>query len=261
MAAAVAMAAALAVAVAAASGLLGCGGDDAVDPVDAGLDAAVDAAACSGEPCSILEQCGCEETPTTPVCDLDLQQLSSGATACRPIRNPGDETSACTRPDQCAGGFVCAGFRCQRYCDDDDDCPGAGGLCILPLLSMNEPIPGVTLCTTDCDPTALVNPTCPPSWACHLYVEGGGAQRWLTNCDRQPATGGELGATCTSDTGCNAGLDCFNSGDGNGSTCHPNCRCPGGDCDAAVCPEGTATSHANPMAFVGPDVYGVCFEL
>jgi hypothetical protein len=241
---------------------LGCGGDDGAAPVDGAvdaIDATVDAPMCAKEPCSILPQCGCEDTPATPACDLDLDRLSTGDTACRAVRTPGDDSDACTRPNQCAAGFVCT-TRCERYCDDDDDCPGPGGLCYLPLLDgTGQPIPGVKLCTTDCDPSVVANPTCPAGWACHLYRAIDADVDYLTNCAPPPATGGQLGDPCAGESGCGPGLECFNDGGGGGSTCHANCRCPGGDCTLATCPAGTGTCRVvSPPWMIGPDSYSIC---
>lgn len=62
-----------------------CGGDDggqvAIDAM--AIDAApeVDAAACPAEPCDILEQCGCEDVPDRPVCDIRATNSSAPPSA------------------------------------------------------------------------------------------------------------------------------------------------------------------------------------
>ena len=248
-----------------AAAAAGCGDEDgatvdAAVAIDAAVDAPVDAALCAREPCSILPQCGCDDTPVTPVCDLDFSQLATGATACRTDTAHGDETTTCTRPSTCGAEHVCVG-RCAKYCDDDDDCAGPGGLCILPILFQNQPIPGVKICTTDCDPARADNATCPAGWACHLFREADGDRRWLTNCEPAPAQGGDLGDACTASNTCKPGLDCFSDGNG-GRACFANCRCPGGDCSQGVCPAGTGTCHSySPPALIGPDAIGRCFTL
>ena len=263
---AIAMTWLLGVGVGVALGLGACGDDggaavDATVAVDAAVDAAIDApVACSREPCSILPQCGCDDTPATPVCDLDFTMPSAGATKCRADNFHGTETTVCTMTTTCGPEHVCTG-RCTRYCDDDDDCPGPGGLCILPLLSQGQPIPGVKTCTTDCVPSDVVNATCPAGWACHLFREADGERRWLTNCEAPPSQGGELGDVCTTSSSCKPGLDCFSDGNG-GRKCFANCVCPGGDCSLGVCPAGTGTCHTYaPPAMVGAAVYGRCFTL
>ena len=233
--------------------------DAAVDA--AGIDADIDApgSQCSRQPCSILPQCGCDD-PSMPVCDLDFANPANGDTACRADSLGGDETTTCTRPSTCGPEHICVG-RCARHCDDDDDCAGPGGLCILPILFQNQPIPGVKICTTDCDPSQEANATCPAGWACHLFREADGDRRWLTNCEAAPATGGELGDACTTSTTCKPGLDCFSDGMG-GRKCFANCRCPGGDCSLGVCPPGTGTCRGySPPAMVGADAFGRCFDL
>lgn len=246
--------------------LAACGGDDGAVTVDApiAVDAAVDAALdapaqCTRSPCSILPQCGCEATPATPVCDLDLNDLATGATKCRADQFHGTENTACTRSSTCAAEHLCVG-RCARYCDDDDDCAGPGGLCILPVLFNNTPIPGVKICTTDCNPMDAVSAACPTNWACHLFQEGDGLRRWLTNCEQLPATPGTVGAVCARAADCAGGLDCVNDGTGIGRRCRPQCLCPGGDCTAGTCPAGTGTCwNYAPSATVGAVTYGRCF--
>ncbi len=247
--------------------LTACGGDDGAAPVDAvvAIDAAVDAAidaptVCSQQPCSILPQCGCAQLADTPVCDLDPGNLATGGTRCRADNFHGTESTLCARASTCAAGYTCLGH-CERYCATDADCLGPGGLCILPVVNNNQPIPGVKVCTTDCAPSQVDNPRCPTGWACHLYREGDGARRWLTNCDPSPAAGGDLGATCDISTSCKPGLDCFNDGSGMGRRCTANCLCPGGDCAAAVCPAGAGACHPySPVAaMVGTAIYGRCY--
>lgn len=247
----------------------GGGGDDAA--TDAPAIDAIDASTCARSPCDILSQCGCEATPATPVCDLDFQMLTSGATKCR-ARNTtvaGDETTTCTMTTTCAGGHVCVGGRCRRYCADDDGCPGAGGLCIIDLTQGTPPmpIPGApSTCSTDCVPTAATNVTCPATWACHVYLDdptpatpASGDERYLSDCAAPPASGGTVGATCTGNQGCAAGLDCVTLNPG-GTQCRPTCACPGGNCAAGTCPGGTGTCRGfNPPVVIGTATYGTCF--
>lgn len=249
-------------------------GDADVPPTDAPTDAqaidAIDAPFCSGNPCSILDQCGCEATPNTPVCDLDFTMLSTGATKCR-ARNTsvaGDETQTCTMAATCAPLHVCVGGRCRKYCDDDDDCAGAGGLCIIDLTQGNPPmpIPGAPVtCTTDCVPTAATNPTCPPSWACHIFLDDpngvpdSGDERYLTDCLAPPQSGGGVGAACTSNQQCAATLDCVTLSSG-GQQCRPTCVCPGGNCAAGTCPTGSGSCRGfAPPVVIATSTYGTCF--
>lgn len=260
------MAARVAMAMAAATMVTGCGGDDGVTidaaaPIDAAVDAGIDAqgSQCSHQPCSILPQCGCEATPATPVCDLDRNNLLAAATLCRSDMFHGTESTTCSRETTCAAEYACFG-RCRHYCDEDADCGGPGGLCIIPVLAGTTPVPGVSICTTSCVPSDASNPRCPAGWACHLYREAGGELRWLTDCESAPATGGALGDACTASNGCQPGLDCFNDGSGMGRRCIANCVCPGGDCNAGTCPSGAGTCHGyTPPAMIGAAVYGRCY--
>ncbi|HVV84277.1 MAG TPA: hypothetical protein VHE35_14490 [Kofleriaceae bacterium] len=251
----------------AAVALAACGGDDGAGTVDApaaidapGLDAGIDAAnACSHQPCSILPQCGCEQTPSTPVCDLDFDMPAGAATKCRADMFGGTEGTTCSRATTCAAEYVCVG-RCRHYCDDDSDCAGPGGLCIQPLEFDGAPLPGIKLCTTSCAPSSTTNPLCPTGWGCHLYREDSGDRRYFSECEPAPATGGDLGDACQVSKDCQAGLDCFNDGSGMGLRCTANCLCPGGDCSAGVCPAGAGTCHGyTTPATLGTATYGRCY--
>jgi|JI10StandDraft_1071094.scaffolds.fasta_scaffold104249_3 hypothetical protein len=241
-------------------------GPDAADegPIDARADAATDAtpdapgSQCSRQPCSILPQCGCADNTAAPVCDLDFQNLATGATKCRADNFHGTETTVCTMAATCAAEHVCVG-RCRRYCDDDDDCPGPGGLCIIKLNSGATEVPGVTTCTTDCVPSQAANLTCPATWGCHIYREAAGAQRYLTDCAPTPASGGAVGAVCANNDACRPGLDCVNLNPG-GPQCRPTCMCPGGNCAAGLCAGGTGSCRAyTTPVVIGGVTYGACF--
>ena len=125
------------------------------------------------------------------MCDLDFANVATGATKCRADNFHGTESTLCTMATTCAAEHVCVG-RCRQYCMTDDECPGAGGLCIINLTYGNPPmnIPGVTTCTTDCIPTQTANTTCPTGWACHVYSDQP-TGRFLTDCNapgrRSPA--------------------------------------------------------------------------
>jgi hypothetical protein len=258
---ALALALALALAACARSEYQSPDAADDDDPIDARVDARIDAPSsqCSRQPCSILPQCGCEATSATPVCDLDFDNLPVGATECRADNFHGTEATVCSRATTCAAEHVCLG-RCRRYCDDDDDCPGAGGLCIVRITTGNPPVyvPDVTTCTTDCAPTQVPSAACPPSWGCHIAVEAGGAQRFFTDCEPAPPTGGNAGDVCVDNGDCRPGLDCitFNM---TSKQCRPSCICPGGVCGNGTCPPGTGTCRAlSPNAVIGPVTYGSC---
>ncbi len=243
-------------------------GDGGGDPIDApaGIDA-IDASVCARQPCDILSQCGCEGTPNQPVCDLDFTMLTLGTTKCRANNFSGTEVTTCTMTTTCGPAHVCVGGRCRKYCDDDDDCPGAGGLCNIDLTQGNPamPIPNApTTCSTDCVPTTATNATCPATWACHVYFDDptpgtAGDERYLTDCNAPPASGGAAGAVCTSNTSCQAGLDCVSLMPG-GLQCRPTCLCPSGNCATGTCPASTGTcrGYTTPVV-IGTLTYGACF--
>jgi hypothetical protein len=164
---------------------------------------------------------------------------------------------------------VCVGGRCRKYCDDEMDCAGPGGVCLIELTYGNPPmmIPmAPKTCTTDCNPTATTNATCPANWACHIYVQdptpGGmtGDETFLTDCDAPG--GGAVGATCASNRDCGASRDCVTLNPG-GPQCRPTCVCPNGNCAAGMCPGGTGScrGYTTPVVIGGPGgtTYGACF--
>lgn len=243
----------------------GVDGPTPIDAVDAPIVDAIDASTCATQPCDLYLQCGCEGT-AGQVCDLDPTMFTTGGTACRDNLLNGDETLACTRNTSCAGGHSCIGGRCRRFCRTDDDCPGAGGLCIIRPTANGNPIPGVTNCTTDCMPNLATNPSCPATWGCHVYFDDptpatptSGDERYLTDCGAPPASGGGVGAACTSHASCQAGLDCVTLNPG-GQQCRPNCVCPGGNCAAGTCPAGSGSCRGfmTPVV-IGANTFGTCF--
>ncbi|MBL8623688.1 MAG: hypothetical protein JNK64_20435 [Myxococcales bacterium] len=235
------------------------GDPDAAAAIDASTstpDAATDAAACANTPCDIYSQCGC--TAATPVCDLDPNNLPTGATACRVDQFGGGEATLCTRSTTCLAGHSCVGGRCRTFCQDDATCPGEGGLCILTVTTGSTTIPGVTMCTTDCAPPSTTNATCPAGWACHVYSDQA-TSRFLTDCNAPPASGGGVGAACTGNPSCAPGLDCVNLTPG-GMQCRPTCLCPGGNCAAGTCAGGTGSCRPfSTPVIIGGAQYGACF--
>lgn len=247
----------------------GDGGVDTAVPVDA-TDApidAIDAAACATAPCDIYDQCGCESMAGY-VCDLDPDLFATGGTECRQNLLNGTELTACSRNSTCSALHSCVGQRCRKYCMTDDDCPGAGGLCVIrPTAPGGGEIPGVVMCTSDCVPSqANNNATCPMGWACHIYVDDptpldppGADSRWLTDCGPPPASGGGVGAACTSHNSCAPGLDCVTLNPG-GQQCRPTCTCPGGSCAAGACAPGSGSCRGfTTPVVIGGVTYGSCF--
>ncbi len=242
--------------------------DARVNPIaDAGNNPTADAqqgtpdagSTCPSSPCDLVQQCGC----TSPqVCDLDSAQLPSGGTECRDVLSPGNEDDDCGSGFDCAGGNVCVGTACRKYCNLDADCPGEGGICIVQLTFGSPPtdIPGAKVCTRSCEPEKSTANGCPPSEAaCHVYqydpdgTPDNGDEVLLTDCDT--AGGGGNNATCANSTDCQAGYDCVNTGS---LVCKQNCECPTpGLCGGGSCAVGTCTGYTTPL-MVGGTEYGVC---
>jgi hypothetical protein len=221
----------------------------------------IDARTCATNPCDILTQCGCESTPGEPVCDLDPQMWASGGTECR-AAGSGTQATTCTSSTECAAEHVCAGGRCRRYCDDHvNDCPGAGGVCIIPLTQGTPatPIPNAPLtCTTDCMPSNETNATCPTSWACHAYRnEVNGVAQYISECDLPGS--GITGSPCASNRDCAPGRDCITFSNG-AKQCRPMCLCNGSDCTTGQCLSRNETCHAfSPLLTIGTQTYGTCY--
>jgi hypothetical protein len=244
------------------------GGDD-----DDGIDAAtsIDGEVCSGDPCSLLDQCGCG---AIQVCDLDAMELSTAGTECRDVTVPGGAGANCASRTECASGWSCYGGaiygQCRRYCDGDDDC-GTGGYCIIQVTDGAEPVPGVKICTKACSPTAATANGCPasPQMGCRVFRDdpddtpGNGDEHYLTDCARAaPGTGGGHGVDCAGTGGyvCGAGYDCYTLVDGGGNPVGAQCRqicelTPG----PGVCAGGrTCTALQGEQPVVDGKTYGVC---
>jgi hypothetical protein len=236
----------------------GHGGQGTIDAPGA---SAADANSCSHQPCTLAPQCGCAAGMS---CDLDGANLATGGTVCR-AAGAGTEATLCTADTDCKVGNSCVGGRCRDLCATDNDCKsGAGALCIIQVQFGNPPqdIPGAKVCTTDCDATSKTPAGCPATWGCHVYIETGGAMRNLTDCEPGPASGGGIGATCTSNASCQPGNDCIALTQGGVTTnqCRPSCICPNLNCNAGTCPSGGGSCHAfNPAATIGTREYGTCF--
>ncbi len=197
---------------------------------------------CSESPCRLVSpQCGCSAGQG---CYL------SGATRVCGTPGPEAEGQACSGATACQAGMLCIGTAasgfCSRFCGTDADCPGgAGSLCLLELDDgTGAAIPGVRLCTADCDPAAP-GVGCPASMGCAIFEESMGAGRVFTGC-RPAGTAGE-GDPCVMDE-CGPGLFC-----GSG-TCYRWCTYPlGSECTGFTFCEPFGTP-----AVVGSVEYGYC---
>jgi hypothetical protein len=185
-------------------------------------------------PCQVVDQCGC------PGGACDLQ---TGAPACRPA-GAGVEGTPCDELDDCAAGFSCLGNAqsraCHRFCADDGDCQGRGGLCDLTITGQAQKI-----CSTDCNP--LSSTGCPPAFACHVSLNPN-TDRTFTNCHRA-GTGVEF-QNCAVLEDCAAGLVCVQFAV---PRCYRACLMGAGGCG-----NGTTCRRVGDGQFIGGDEYGIC---
>ena len=202
----------------------------------------------SSPACQVAPQSGCPGG----ACDLDLTRLDVGGTTCRTIVNAGTELSSCTSLSDCAAGYLCLGNSCTRYCAGDGDCSAPGGKCVVTLnTNGNVPIPGISLCSPNCNPLTAAG--CPTGSGCGVYLATDGVRRY-TSC--HAASTGTQGSACTSDLDCGPGFGCISFTTNGTATlqCMQFCLTT-----APVCPTGTTNCLAlNPAAIVGSSNYGIC---
>jgi hypothetical protein len=94
--------------------------------------------ASAGKPCSLVSQCGCDETMNCVLWDEET-------TACVPVGTVA-ETRQCASGSstECQRGLACVGWACAKTCDTVEDCPGENRRCVcLPQLAC--------YCSTMCD--------------------------------------------------------------------------------------------------------------
>jgi hypothetical protein len=208
----------------------------------------IDADTCSMLPCALHPQCGC--SGATPACDLG----SGATTQCRAAGN-GMEGTSCAFATTCAAGYVCVGDgtnnSCEKYCTSNADCNAPRGQCVNNLVnSSSMPIPGATVCTSNCDPSTATNALCPSGWTCDLFT----AMYKNTTydiADCRKAGPQALNATCSTTSTCQAGLSCISQG--TTMSCKKLCNKSAN----TGCTTGTCTSFTTPD-IIGGTEYGVC---
>ena len=203
---------------------------------------------CAEVPCKLtVPQCGCA---VSQQCTVNGSGIACGAKG-----NTG-VGQVCAGPD-CSPGLLCVNTTpttstCAKFCDSDADCTAPGGLCIIGLNDANNNvIPGVTLCTENCDPTT--NLGCPVAGtSCEVVQENGGQMRYVTQCVASGA--GLQGDTCVTSADCAPKFNCFNTTNPTAVKCLKNCKAsaPNG------CPAGkTCKLFATPEV-IGGEEYGAC---
>lgn len=232
----------------------GGGGTDSSMMIDAPvpIDAAIDANTCATQPCDIPTQCGCTGGQA---CDINFQTLMG--TACRAVTTPGMDTSTCASGTDCAASYVCVGDgtndACEQYCTSDAQCGTPRGRCVVQLTDgNNNPIPGAVVCSSNCDPSLVSNPTtCPSGWSCDLFTATYmGAMDDIVDC-RKAGTATQ-NAACSATVACAAGYSCVNNGSSN--VCARICKPPSN----TGCTGGTTCLSFQTPFVVGGTEYGVC---
>lgn len=224
---------------------------------DAALtDAAIDAPVCPTTPCDLLEQCGCAGAL---VCDIDFSDLNGYA--CRSVTVPGTEGSSCATPAQCAGGHLCLGGTCQRWCGDDSACTAPRGQCVTAVGGVTTPGP-VGVCSPSCDPVSSGS-SCGVGNKCafaHADSPPVGLPREYVTC--AAAGNGAQGASCSvggapNDALCAANFQCTQVGPTDMGHCRHVCRVDNGSADCAGTGATTCVAFA-PGLIVGGIEYGTC---
>src|SRR5258708_4470442 len=108
-------------------------------------------------------------------------------------------------PGSCSTcGLVGDAGNCLRYCANDADCTAPRGQCVIQLVdSSSHPIPVPSLCSSNCNPTAISDPLCPAGWGCDLSAVG---SRKIVEC--LIAGTGTQGQTCSVTAPCAPGFTC-----------------------------------------------------
>mgnify|MGYP007059417401 CR=1 FL=1 len=200
---------------------------------------------CSEQPCKLgVPQCGCAAD----------EQCSVGADderACEAAGTVGWGQS-CNGGLACAPGFLCAGYAndklsCAKFCNGDSDCEAPGGLCAINLNGQNnQPIPGVTLCSQNCN--LVTNSGCQVSGtSCQLGLRD---QDPFTLC--APSGTGVYQTLCADNAECAAGHVCLPTTN-NDDRCFQWCQNGGG------CPNGLTCQTLEVSAGVPLTIGGVTF--
>jgi hypothetical protein len=210
-----------------------------------GLDAGAgsDGGTLACDPYNPAAACGADQT-----CGLLCDDNQPAVGMCY-LTGPGKPGDICTTNNDCVPGSQCFSFTavgcsvmtCLRFCNNNDAlCGEQGAYCNVPIQCGITP--SFLACSRPCDPTGTATTACATGLACFVYTGD------TTDC--ACAGLGDIGATCTQNSGCNgesgcsgcrAGLSCVvptSSTGGTTGTCRPICSLA-----TPICPTGT-TCHA-----------------
>ncbi|MDI3289770.1 hypothetical protein [Polyangium sp. 15x6] len=206
--------------------------------------------ACNETPCKLVSpQCGCA---AGEMCDID----GTGERACVPAGSA-PIGALCGIDNDCAAGGICLATTptistCGEFCSTDAQCTAPGGLCVIKLNDgSGGQVPGVTLCSENCNATTNVG--CAAGTACTFGREAAGQMRLYTTC--REAGSGTQNSACTDDTDCAATYGCFNTGT---DECLKYCNV-----NAPSCPSGTTCTPITigndaVEVIIGNVTYGAC---
>ncbi len=208
----------------------------------------------SCDPYAPASACGADQTCGL-LCAADQPAIGMCYAA-----GPGKPGDVCASNNDCAPGSQCFTFSaagcsvmtCLRFCASDAMCDEQAAYCNVPIQCGNTP--RFAACSRPCDPTGTGTAGCATGLSCFVYTGE------TTDC--ACAGQGDLGTSCTQNSGCNgesgcagcrAGLSCVvptGSAAGTSGACRPICSLA-----TRVCPTGT-TCHA----FEGSTqlIYGFC---
>ncbi len=212
-----------------------------------------DAEPCITDPCDLYEQCGCGEDEA---CDVDSEDRD--ATYCRSVNEFGGGADSCESDESpnrtnCRPGFICLAGEpsfCRGFCQSDDDCPGAGGVCRIPLTDSD-----VVMCTFHCDASDTSDSgadNCPDGQgACRYRLSD---DRYFTSCEA-PGDAGHREPCDLDENGhsdCEAGHQCIRFESGT-EQCRQTCVIGVGGC-----PAGEECRQREGQPTVGSTEYGLC---
>jgi len=219
---------------------------------------------CDEDPCKIMPpQCGC---PSGEMCTVNG---STGQRVCAPEGTAAvGETCGGSTGINCAPGALCVTLgggaspisTCRRFCTDDNQCDGFGGICQLQLSDAQmNPIPDM-MCSENCD--LVSNSGCSvPGTKCWILLDDEAVpNRFFTACGN--AGNGTLGTSCTEEHECAPGFGCVSFTDNNQNPPVMREECARWiDTNTSSCGTGEVTLNFTPAAVVGAFSYAACVPL